>query len=61
MTLYDADTDNPIGPATPEQVAASYADDNTDNGAILIDRDGNVIGPDTWDAQETGTRKVYVR
>jgi hypothetical protein len=60
MTLYDADTDNPIGPATREQAAASYADDNDDNGAILIDAQGNVVRPGTWDADQPEVRKVYV-
>jgi hypothetical protein len=59
MTLYDATTAEPIGPATPEQAEASLAE-GSETGIILIDRDGNVVTPGTYDALETGTRKAYV-
>lgn len=59
--LIDADTSDPIGPATPEQIAASDSD-GTGGGIILIDGDGDVIG--AQDENQPGTvqpvRRVYV-
>lgn len=58
--LMDAETAESIGPATPDQIVAS--DDAGDTGIILIDGDGDVIGP--WEEFEPGTvqpvRRVYV-
>ena len=59
--LMDYATGEPIGPATPEQIAAS--DDNwygNENGIFLIDREGNAVDANTWEAQQPGVRKVYV-
>lgn len=56
--LYDSDTTEDLGPATPEQVAAS--DESAYNGQlghILIDTDGDVV-PDG--SQTSGSaRRVY--
>lgn len=59
--LYDAHTAEDLGPATPEQVAASdeaYAKDGS--GGFLIDAAGDVIDDDSsWEAQQPGVRSVY--
>lgn len=60
-TLYDADTAELIGPATPAQIEASTeADDAGQCGIILVDADGDPIDPSSWDARQPGTRKAYV-
>jgi len=41
--LFDAFTDEPLGEATPEQVAAS---DGTTDGYFTVDADGDPVGPD---------------
>lgn len=56
--LFDYATGDKIGPATPEQIAASL--DAGDTGAILIDADGTVIADGSWEAQQPGVRTVYV-
>lgn len=55
--LYDYDTSERIGTATPEQIAA--CDAAGEAGAILIDADGDVIAQGSWDAQQPGVRTVY--
>lgn len=57
--LYDAETNEPIGPATSEQIAASLSAKPT--GGILVDRDGDVVEEGSWAAQQPGVRTVYVR
>lgn len=57
--LFDADTAEKIGPATPEQTEASFAAGYT--GIILVDVDGDVVIDGTWSAQQPGVRSVYVR
>ena len=54
-TLYDADTAEPIGPATPEQVAASDA--AGDEGIILVDGDSDVVAPGGFGAEQA--RRCY--
>ena len=57
-TLYDADTAEPIGPATVEQVTASAAAGDT--GIVLVDLDdGSVVGDGTWRAQQPTVRRCY--
>jgi hypothetical protein len=56
--LFDADTDENLGEATSEQVAAWFFSDN--EGFILIDEDGLVLIPGTWAAQQHRHRTVYV-
>lgn len=58
--LYDADTAEPIGPATTEQHEASdRSDEKGEHGVILIEAEGNVCPAGSWDAQQPGTRRVY--
>lgn len=59
LVLCDADTGECVGPATVAQAQASLAAGET--GFILVDSDGDVITSDSWAAQQSGTRKVYVR
>jgi len=58
QTLMDADTAEPIGPATDEQISASMAAGET--GIILIGADGSVVVDGSWDAQQPGVRRVCV-
>lgn len=58
-TLYDAGTDEDLGPATFEQVDASYHED-TGTGIILVDGEGFVLQPGSWDDGQPGVRRVYV-
>lgn len=58
-TLYDADTAEPIGPATGAQASASLAAEPT--GIILIDADGDPVAEGSWGARQPGTRAVYVQ
>ena len=52
--LFDADTAELIGPATAEQIIASF---DTHDGLIAIDEDGDVIAPGAF---HTGRlRTVY--
>lgn len=45
MKLYDADTGEEIGEATPAQLVASDASESKGEcGIILIDGDGDVVG-----------------
>ncbi len=56
--VLDSDTNQVIWTtATLEQWWASQA---TDEGHILVDADGRVVQPGTWEAQQPGVRKVYV-
>lgn len=55
--LYDADTGELIGPATPWQIDASYFAGPT--GVIMINGDGRVIHSSKWAASQP-TRRVYV-
>jgi hypothetical protein len=59
--LYDANTAEPIGPATPEQVAAcdAAALENDGSGVFLIDADGDPVADGSWDAAQPGVRRVY--
>lgn len=54
--LYDYDNAEDLGVATAEQIAAC---DNAPGEVILIDADGDVIAPGSWDAQQRGVRSVY--
>lgn len=56
--LFDADTNDAIGPATADQINASLAAGPT--GIILIDADGDVVEFGTWPANQKGVRRVYV-
>lgn len=59
-TLYDYDTGEDLGPATPEQHAASNAmAELYGTGAFLIDAEGRVTRDGTWDAQQPGVRVVF--
>jgi hypothetical protein len=55
--LYDYATGDDLGPATTEQIEASLA--AGDDGAILIDADGDFVKPGSWGAQQPGTRPVF--
>ena len=59
-TLMDADTAEPIGPATPEQIEASDEAAAKDGGAgiILVATDGQVISP-TDATLYQGARRCY--
>lgn len=59
--LFDADTDEDLGLATPEQVDASdESDANGEEGIILIDKDGDVITEQAATRiPNTVTRRVY--
>lgn len=57
--LWDSDTDENLGPATPEQAKAS-ASEPSGEGLILIDDKGDVVTPGSWTAQQPGVRRVYV-
>lgn len=46
------------GPATPEQIAASDADQPC--GFIRVDDRGDVVEPGSWDDQRPGVRTCYV-
>ena len=56
--LYDADTAELIGPATPAQIAASLAADE-EGGLIHIDADGDVIARRDWLPEYGPIRMVY--
>ena len=56
--LFDANTADKIGPATPEQIEASLAAGDT--GTILVDADGNVVADGSWEHQQPGVRTAYV-
>lgn len=58
--LFDLATGDKIGPATADQIEASFSDDAGETGAILIDADGDVVVDGTWEAQQPGVRAVYV-
>jgi len=53
--LIDADTNEVIGEATAEQIAASS---ETVEGIILVDADGDVVTAGEFGA--AGARRVYV-
>lgn len=61
--LYDAETGEDLGVATPAQSAASERAMVYDSGRghILVDSDGNVIEPSSWDAQQAGVRTVFAQ
>lgn len=54
--LYDYDSGQDLGLATPAQVQASEKAANTDGGAgvILVNSEGTVISDGSWDAQQPG-------
>lgn len=54
-TLYDADTNEDLGPATEAQVAASDAANET--GTILIDTDGDPVAAGAFGS--AGARRVF--
>lgn len=57
-TLYDADTAELIGPATPAQHDRSnHAEAVTGTGIILIDEDGDVVDGAAW--YRGALRRVY--
>lgn len=61
--LYDADTAEAIGPATPTQCAASdaAAERDGDSGVFLMDRDGDPVAEHDADQPYTPgpVRRVY--
>ena len=59
--LYDYATAEKIGPATDEQIEASYDEAAGHAGANMIDADGNVVEDGAWAAQQPGVRTVYVQ
>lgn len=58
-TLVDCWSDDELGPATPEQIAAA-AKTKTMTGCILIDADGDVVSEGSWAASQPGVRTVWV-
>lgn len=51
IRLHDYLTGDFLGPATDEQIAASFAADK--NGVVLIDtRSGEVVTPGSWAEQQ---------
>lgn len=56
--LFDSDTTEDLGPATPAQIVASDA--AGEEGHILIDTEGHPCDLSSWDAQQPGVRRVYV-
>jgi hypothetical protein len=61
--LFDADTGDDLGPATPEQVAASNRSERREaTGIIVIDGDGDVVEPGSFfDRPECRNRRVYTQ
>jgi hypothetical protein len=58
-TLYDADTAEPIGPATPEQRAAGDATGG--GGTFRVYGTGNVVPPgQDYSSLPQPVRRVYV-
>ena len=58
--LRDAETTEPIGEATPEQIAASDRE-SAGGGHFLVDWDGDVVGPqDENQPWAQPVRRVYV-
>lgn len=61
MLRYEDEDKNDV-PATTEQAAASDAAAAKDGGAgiILVDEDGDVVTPGSWDAQHGVTFRAWV-